>query len=68
MVALPLMEIPAEAARKRRAALPVLFITGYAARALEEQLVRGMTVIHKPFSLDTLAERVRAMLQAVAAK
>lgn len=58
----------AEAARERRLSLPVLFITRYAGGALEEHLAPGMAVISKPFALDTLAERVRAMLETAPAK
>ncbi len=54
----------ADAARERRPVLPVLFITGYAGPALEGQLAPGMEVIGKPFALDVLAARVRAMLEA----
>ena len=54
----------ADAARERRPGLPVLFITGYAGSLFEGQLAEGMGVIVKPFALDTLAARVRAMLQA----
>ncbi len=53
----------ADAARERRPGLPVLFITGYAGGALEQQLAPGMQVISKPFALDTLAAKVRAMLE-----
>ena len=54
----------ADAARERRPGLPVLFITGYAGNLFEGQLAQGMGVIVKPFALDALAARVRAMLQA----
>ena len=53
----------ADAARERWPDLPVLFITGYAGTLFEGQLARGMGVIVKPFALDALAARVRAMLQ-----
>ena len=53
----------ADAARERRPDLPVLFITGYAGTLFEGQMARGMGVIVKPFALDALAARVRAMLQ-----
>ena len=53
----------ADAAREGRPDLPVLFITGYADGALDGQLERGMEVIGKPFALDALATRVRAMLE-----
>ncbi len=44
--------------------LPVLFITGYAGSALDGQLAPGMEMIGKPFALDVLAAKVRAMLEA----
>ena len=52
----------ADAARERRPDLPVLFITGYAGSAFDGRLAPGMQVIGKPFSLEALAARVRAML------
>ncbi len=52
----------ADAAREARPGLPVLFITGYAGAALEEALAPGMAMIGKPFTLDTLAAQVGAML------
>lgn len=55
----------ADAARERRPGLPVLLITGYAGAALKDQLAPGMEVIGKPFALDVLAARVRAMLETV---
>ncbi|HYZ64512.1 MAG TPA: PAS domain S-box protein [Acetobacteraceae bacterium] len=55
----------AEAARELRPGLPVLLITGYAGSMLEEgELAPGLAVLHKPFALETLAEKVRAVLQA----
>ena len=56
----------AEAARARRPGLPVLFMTGYAGSVLDSQLAPGMDVIAKPFALDALAERVRAILEEAA--
>ena len=53
----------ADAARERRPGLPVLFITGYADGALDSHLAPGMEVIGKPFALDALSARVRAMLE-----
>ncbi|MBS0642747.1 MAG: PAS domain S-box protein [Acetobacteraceae bacterium] len=54
----------AEAARAIRPGLPVLLITGYAGRALDNAaLPAGMEVIRKPFPLEELAARVRARLQ-----
>ena len=53
----------ADAARERRPGLPVLFITGHAGLVLDGQLAPGMEVVGKPFALDTLAAKVRAMLE-----
>jgi CheY-like chemotaxis protein len=54
----------AEAARAWRPALPVLFMTGYAENTMERSrfLGRAMDMIAKPFEIDTLLRRVRAML------
>ena len=50
-------------ARAARPALPVLMITGYAGEALVNiALPDGVEVLRKPFSLEELAERIRAML------
>ncbi len=53
----------ADAARESHSGLPVLFITGYAGSALQEQLAPGMEVIGKPFALDVLAAKVGSMLE-----
>ncbi len=53
----------ADAARECWPGLPVLLITGYAGGAVEEALPSGMEVIGKPFALDALALRVRAMVE-----
>ena len=58
----------ADAAREGRPGLPVLFITGYAGKALEARLAPGMQVIGKPVSLDTLAARVGTLLEAAVAR
>jgi PAS domain S-box-containing protein len=53
----------AEAAREGRPGLPVLMVTGYAGKALEDtELAFGMEVMRKPFALDALATRVRTLL------
>jgi CheY-like chemotaxis protein len=54
----------ADLARQSQPALPVLFMTGYAASALSrsEFLAPGMTMIGKPFSLAALSEEVGATL------
>lgn len=54
----------AEAAREARPLLPVLLITGYAGKTLEDaELPPGMEVMRKPFALETLSERIRALLK-----
>ncbi len=54
----------AEIARQHRPGLKVLFITGYAENAAVRSgfLDPGMELITKPFALDDLASRVRAMI------
>ncbi len=54
----------AEAARALRPALKVLFITGYAENAVlsHGHLQPGMHVLTKPFAMDALASRIRALI------
>jgi CheY-like chemotaxis protein len=53
----------ADAAREGRPDLPVLLITGFPGTALADMgLVAGMDVLGKPFALDALMARVRALL------
>jgi PAS domain S-box-containing protein len=54
----------AEAARKFRGDLKVLFITGYAENAVlsHGHIDSGMHVMTKPFSMEGLATRIRSML------
>jgi signal transduction histidine kinase len=54
----------ADAARRTRPDLKILFITGYAEGVLVDKgvLEKGMQVITKPFRLDVLASRVQGML------
>ncbi len=56
----------ADAARVGRPDLKVLFITGYAENAIlgNGQLAPGMTVLTKPFAIETMAARIRSMLMA----
>jgi len=55
----------ADAARARRPALKVLFITGYAENATiaNGHLEPGMHVMSKPFPIDNLAARIRAIIE-----
>jgi signal transduction histidine kinase/ActR/RegA family two-component response regulator len=55
----------ADAARLARPDLKVLFITGYAENAVigNGQLGPGMHVLTKPFPMDTLANRLKSLLE-----
>ncbi len=59
----------ADAARLQRPTLKVLFLTGYAENAAVASgfLQPGMEMMPKPFAMDALAARVRAMMAAPAA-
>jgi DNA-binding response OmpR family regulator len=54
----------ADQARETRPGLKVLFMTGYAESAAISQgfLQAGMEMITKPFELDILARRIRAII------
>jgi PAS domain S-box-containing protein len=54
----------ADAARRERPDLKVLFITGYADGAVmgDGQLEPGMHLITKPFAMETMATRIKAIL------
>ena len=56
----------ADAGRVLRPDLKVLFITGYAENAVigNGQLEPGMQVITKPFAMETLANRVRNLIDS----
>jgi PAS domain S-box-containing protein len=56
----------AEMARAARPALKILFVTGYAEKAAVRHgfLEPGMEMLMKPFTLDSLATKVREMLPA----
>jgi CheY-like chemotaxis protein len=55
----------ADAARSLRPGLKVLFVTGYAENAAlgSGRLDPGMHVLTKPFSIPTLSERVKELLE-----
>ena len=57
----------ADAARIGRPDLKVLFITGYAPSAMvgSGRLEHGMQVMTKPFALDALAARIKALISEV---
>ncbi len=59
----------ADAARRSRPELKVLFITGYAEHALvgRGQLEPGLHVLAKPFAMETLASKIRWLLGTDAA-
>ena len=56
----------ADAARVHRPDLRVLFITGYAENSIlgTGRLAPGMAVLTKPFAMDTMAARIRSMIEA----
>ncbi|GJE53694.1 Sensor histidine kinase RcsC [Methylobacterium thuringiense] len=58
----------ADAGRERRPDLKVLFITGYAENAVlgNGHLRPGMQVLTKPFVLETLATRIRDLIEGAA--
>jgi CheY-like chemotaxis protein len=55
----------ADAARVRRPNLKVLFITGYAENAVLRagQLEPGMSLMTKPFPIEAMAARIRALIE-----
>ena len=56
----------ADAGRVSRPDLKVLFITGYAENAVlaNGHLMPGMAVLTKPFAMDTMAARIRSLIEA----
>ena len=56
----------ADAARVSRPDLRVLFITGYAENAVlgNGHLAPGMAVLTKPFAIESMAARIRSMIEA----
>ena len=59
---------PADAARATRPTLKVLFMTGYAEAAARANglLDTGMEMITKPFTLESMASRIRRIVAAPA--
>ena len=57
----------ADAARRQRPKLKVLFITGYAENAAigSGHLEPGMHVLAKPFAMDQLASRIKSIIAEV---
>ena len=55
----------ADAARVSRPDLKVLFVTGYAENSVlgNGHLAPGMAVLTKPFAIDTMAARIRSMIE-----
>jgi signal transduction histidine kinase/CheY-like chemotaxis protein len=56
----------ADIIREHSAALPVLFITGYAGAARLDELAPGMKVLTKPFALPALLNQVETILSSKA--
>jgi len=56
----------ADAGRETRPDLQVLFVTGYAENAVigSGRLAPGMAVLTKPFPIETMAARIRSMIEA----
>jgi CheY-like chemotaxis protein len=56
----------ADAGRERRPGLKVMFITGYAESAMlvSGKLEPGMTVLTKPFAVDSLEDHIRKMIES----
>lgn len=54
----------ADAARRAKPGLKVLFITGYAHNAAVGNgvLEPGMEMLTKPFAMDALADKIRSMI------
>ena len=54
----------AEIARRQRPGLKVLFMTGYIDKAADREsyLEEGMDILGKPFTLETLASKIRQMI------
>jgi PAS domain S-box-containing protein len=57
----------ADAARQKRPDLKVMFITGYAENSIigNGHLEPGMKVLTKPFAVETLASRIRELMQSM---
>jgi len=53
--------------RQRKFALPVLLVSGFAAAAAEEAKKEGITLLAKPYSVNDLAQKIRATAAGAAA-
>lgn len=53
--------------RQRNFALPVLLVSGFAAAAAEEAKKEGITLLAKPYSVNDLAQKIRATAAGAAA-
>jgi len=53
--------------RQRKFALPVLLVSGFAAAAAEEAKKEGITLLAKPYSVNDLAQKIRATSAGAAA-
>ena len=54
----------ADAAREKRPALKILFMTGYAENAASKSFLdEGMEIITKPFTMDIIATKIREMIE-----
>jgi CheY-like chemotaxis protein len=57
----------ADIARQHRPGLKILFVTGYAKHAVDRTFLGpGMDMATKPFSVDALALKIRALVEAPA--
>lgn len=56
----------AREARRRRPGLPVLLTSGYAEAAIRDAAAEGISVLAKPYNIDTLARQLREALEGEA--
>ncbi len=53
----------ADAARQIEPKMPILLITGYAGREADQlQHIKNVEILHKPFALNQLIDRINLML------